>query len=469
MATGNARLAEKAERSIESSFRAPAATRPARLRGCRDTTGHKPQKRREGTRGSRSAGSRTGVRPTGSFPPGVGLACGAIISPRRGAAPFFQTAHCRLTIIAYLCRQNQGFMADNSILSRLDGLKLKYEETGQKLTDPEVIADVKQFVQLNKEYKELEPIIETSERYRTALANLAEAKDILSNDKDEEMREMARGEITELEPAIEQMEEQIKLLLIPKDPQDSKNAIMEIRGGTGGDEAAIFAGDLLRMYTKYIESKGWRYEMTSFSDGAAGGYKEVVLKVTGQNVYGTLKYESGVHRVQRVPATETQGRVHTSTATVLVMPEMEEVDVQINKSDLRIDTYRASGAGGQHINKTDSAVRITHLPTGIVATSQDGRSQHDNRDKAMKALVARVYDYFQSQQTEAIDSERKSKVGTGDRAEKIRTYNYPQNRVTDHRIGLTIQQLDRIIEGKLDDIITALINEDQRLKLEGQK
>ena len=207
-------------------------------------------------------------------------------------------------------------MADNSILSRLDGLKLKYEETGQKLTDPEVIADVKQFVQLNKEYKELEPIIETSERYRTALANLAEAKDILSNDKDEEMREMARGEITELEPAIEQMEEQIKLLLIPKDPQDSKNAIMEIRGGTGGDEAAIFAGDLLRMYTKYIESKGWRYEMTSFSDGAAGGYKEVVLKVTGQNVYGTLKYESGVHRVQRVPQTETQGRVHTSAASV---------------------------------------------------------------------------------------------------------------------------------------------------------
>ena len=211
-------------------------------------------------------------------------------------------------------------MADNTILSRLDGLKLKYEETGQKLTDPEVIADVKQFVQLNKEYKELEPIIETSERYRTALANLAEAKDILANDKDEEMREMARGEITELEPAIEQMEEQIKLLLIPKDPQDSKNAIMEIRGGTGGDEAAIFAGDLLRMYTKYIESKGWRYEMTSFSDGAAGGYKEVVLKVTGQNVYGTLKYESGVHRVQRVPQTETQGRVHTSAASVAVLP-----------------------------------------------------------------------------------------------------------------------------------------------------
>ena len=223
------------------------------------------------------------------------------------------------------------------------------------------------------------------------------------------------------------------------------------------------------IYIECAESQGWKVEVMEAEESEAGGFSLISFNVIGDGVYGKLKYESGSHRVQRVPKTETQGRVHTSTATVLVMPEMEEVDVQINKSDLRIDTYRASGAGGQHINKTDSAVRITHLPTGIVATSQDGRSQHDNRDKAMKALVARVYDYFQSQQTEAIDSERKSKVGTGDRAEKIRTYNYPQNRVTDHRIGLTIQQLDRIIEGKLDDIITALINEDQRLKLEGQK
>ena len=288
-------------------------------------------------------------------------------------------------------------------------------------------------------------------------------------EKDPEIKEMAKLELDELEERMPDIIKKLELELIPKDPNDNKNVIMEIRGAAGGDEGNIFAGDLYRMYVKYAESQGWKVEVMEAEESEAGGFSLISFNVIGDGVYGKLKYESGSHRVQRVPKTETQGRVHTSTATVLVMPEMEEVDVQINKSDLRIDTYRASGAGGQHINKTDSAVRITHLPTGIVATSQDGRSQHDNRDKAMKALVARVYDYFQSQQTEAIDSERKSKVGTGDRAEKIRTYNYPQNRVTDHRIGLTIQQLDRIIEGKLDDIITALINEDQRLKLEGQK
>ena len=329
-------------------------------------------------------------------------------------------------------------MADLSILNRLDGLKLKYEETGQKLTDPEVIADVKQFVQLNKEYKELEPIIETSERFRTAIANLAEAKDILLNDKDEEMREMAREEIAELEPAIERMEEEIKLLLIPKDPQDSKNAIVEIRGGTGGDEAAIFAGDLLRMYTKYVESKGWRYELTSFSEGAAGGYKEVVMKVSGQNVYGTLKYESGVHRVQRVPQTETQGRVHTSAASVAVLPEAE-------------------GPGGQSVNTTYSAIRLTHIPTGIVVQCQDQKSQLKNFDKAFEELRTRVFNLEYSKYLDEIASKRKTMVSTGDRSAKIRTYNYPQGRITDHRINYTIYNLSAFMDGDIQDCIDHLI------------
>ena len=356
-------------------------------------------------------------------------------------------------------------MADNSILTRLDGLKLKYEEIGQKLTDPEVIADVKQFIQFNKEYRELEPIIEASERYRTAIANLAEAKDILANDKDEEMREMARGEIAELEPKIETLEEEIKLLLIPKDPQDAKNAIVEIRGGTGGDEAAIFAGDLMRMYTKYIESKGWKYEITSFSEGTAGGYKEVVMKVTGNNVYGTLKYESGVHRVQRVPETETQGRIHTSTVTVAVLPEVDDVEVEINPKDLQIDTYRSGGAGGQHVNKTESAIRITHLPTGTVVECQDERSQYKNKDKAMKILRSRIYEKMQREQEEKIASERKLQVGAGDRAERIRTYNYPQGRVTDHRIGLTLYKLEQILNGDLTELFDALNTFDQAEKL----
>ena len=348
-------------------------------------------------------------------------------------------------------------MADNSILTRLDGLKLKYEEIGQKLTDPEVIADVKQFIQFNKEYRELEPIIEASERYRTAIANLAEAKDILANDKDEEMREMARGEIAELEPKIETLEEEIKLLLIPKDPQDAKNAIVEIRGGTGGDEAAIFAGDLMRMYTKYIESKGWKYEITSFSEGTAGGYKEVVMKVTGNNVYGTLKYESGVHRVQRVPQTETQGRVHTSAASVAVLPEAEEFDVEISMNDVRKDIFCASGPGGQSVNTTYSAIRLTHIPTGIVVQCQDQKSQLKNFDKAFEELRTRVFNLEYSKYLDEIASKRKTMVSTGDRSAKIRTYNYPQGRITDHRINYTIYNLSAFMDGDIQDCIDHLI------------
>ena len=348
-------------------------------------------------------------------------------------------------------------MADNSILTRLDGLKLKYEEIGQKLTDPEVIADVKQFIQFNKEYRELEPIIEASERYRTAIANLTEAKDILANDKDEEMREMARGEIAELEPKIETLEEEIKLLLIPKDPQDAKNAIVEIRGGTGGDEAAIFAGDLMRMYTKYIESKGWKYEITSFSEGTAGGYKEVVMKVTGNNVYGTLKYESGVHRVQRVPQTETQGRVHTSAASVAVLPEAEEFDVEISMNDIRKDIFCASGPGGQSVNTTYSAIRLTHIPTGIVVQCQDQKSQLKNFDKAFEELRTRVFNLEYSKYLDEIASKRKTMVSTGDRSAKIRTYNYPQGRITDHRINYTIYNLSAFMDGDIQDCIDHLI------------
>ena len=348
-------------------------------------------------------------------------------------------------------------MADNPILTRLDGLKLKYEEIGQKLTDPEVIADVKQFIQFNKEYRELEPIIEASERYRTAIANLAEAKDILANDKDEEMREMARGEIAELEPKIETLEEEIKLLLIPKDPQDAKNAIVEIRGGTGGDEAAIFAGDLMRMYTKYSESKGWKYGITSFSEGTAGGYKEVVMKVTGNNVYGTLKYESGVHRVQRVPQTETQGRVHTSAASVAVLPEAEEFDVEISMNDIRKDIFCASGPGGQSVNTTYSAIRLTHIPTGIVVQCQDQKSQLKNFDKAFEELRTRVFNLEYSKYLDEIASKRKTMVSTGDRSAKIRTYNYPQGRITDHRINYTIYNLSAFMDGDIQDCIDHLI------------
>ena len=324
---------------------------------------------------------------------------------------------------------------NESMLDRLVSMENRYEELGHMLMDPDIGTDIKKMTDVTKEQASLQAAYDLFQEYKEVKDGIDGAKELMK-ENDPEIKEMAKMELDELEERMPDIIKKLELELIPKDPNDNKNVIMEIRGAAGGDEGNIFAGDLYRMYVKYAESQGWKVEVMEAEESEAGGFSLISFNVIGDGVYGKLKYESGSHRVQRVPKTETQGRVHTSTATVLVMPEMEEVDVQINKSDLRIDTYRASGAGGQHINKTDSAVRITHLPTGIVATSQDGRSQHDNRDKAMKALVARVYDYFQSQQTEAIDSERKSKVGTGDRAEKIRTYNYPQNRVTDHLIYL---------------------------------
>ncbi len=348
-------------------------------------------------------------------------------------------------------------MADNSLLARLDGLKMKYEEIGQQMTDPEVISDMKRFVSLNKKYKELQPLIEASEKYRLSVANLQEAKDILSNEKDEEMREMAREEVTELEPVIARLEEQIKLLLIPKDPQDEKNVILEIRGGIGGDEAAIFVGDLIRMYTKYIERKGWKYEINNMSEGAAGGFKEVMLKVTGDNVYGTLKYESGIHRVQRVPQTETQGRVHTSAASVVVLPEAEEFDIELNMNDIRKDTYCSSGPGGQSVNTTYSAIRLTHIPTGIVVQCQDQKSQLKNFDKALKELRTRIFNLEYSKYLDEIAGKRKTMVSTGDRSAKIRTYNYPQGRITDHRINYTVYNLSAFMEGDIQDVIDNLI------------
>ena len=348
-------------------------------------------------------------------------------------------------------------MADNAILARLDGLKTKYEEISKKMTEPDVMSDMKRFVQMNKEYKELQPIIETSEKYRLAIANLQEAKDVFATEKDEEMKEMAREEIAELEPRIAQMEEEIKLLLIPKDPQDEKNAILEIRGGTGGDEAAIFAGDLMRMYLKYFERKGWKAEITNTSEGAAGGYKEIVLKVTGDNVYGTLKYESGVHRVQRVPQTETQGRVHTSAASVAVLPEAEEFDIELNMNDIRKDIFCSSGPGGQSVNTTYSAIRLTHIPTGIVVQCQDQKSQLKNFDKALEELRTRIFNLEYAKYLDEIASKRKTMVSTGDRSAKIRTYNYPQGRITDHRINYTAYNLPAFMDGDIQDLIDHLI------------
>ena len=342
------------------------------------------------------------------------------------------------------------------ILDKLEGVKLRFEEVGQLITDPAVINDMKKYVKLNKEYKDLEPLVETYNNYKNILSNIQSAKDILATEKDEEMREMAKMELDELEEKIGPLEEEIKILLLPKDPEDDKNAILEIRAGTGGDEASIFAGDLFRMYTHFCENKKWKIEVTNLSEGTVGGYKEIVMKVSGKGVYGVLKYESGVHRVQRVPQTETQGRVHTSAATVAVLPEAEEFDIDLRQEDIRKDTYCSSGPGGQSVNTTYSAVRLVHIPSGIVVTCQDQKSQLKNLDKAMGELRTRLYNLEYQKYIDEISSKRKTMVSTGDRSAKIRTYNYPQGRVTDHRINLTLYNLPAIIGGDIQDVIEQL-------------
>jgi peptide chain release factor 1 len=343
-----------------------------------------------------------------------------------------------------------------ALIDKLETLRLKFEEIAQQLTDPAVINDVQKYIKLNKEYRNLEPIVENAREYKSALANLASSKAMLAEEKDEDMRQMAKEEIELMEDKIPQLEEKIRILMIPKDPEDDKNAILEIRGGTGGDEASIFAGDLFRMYSKFIERRGWKLEVTNSAEGTAGGFKEIIATVTGNGVYGILKYESGVHRVQRVPQTETQGRVHTSAATVAILPEADEFDVQIKNEDIRKDTYCSSGPGGQSVNTTYSAIRLTHIPTGVVVTCQDEKSQLKNLDKAMRELKTRLYNIEYQKHMDAIASKRKTMVSTGDRSAKIRTYNYPQGRMTDHRIGLTMYNLPVIMDGDIDEIIEKL-------------
>ena len=347
-------------------------------------------------------------------------------------------------------------MANNLILERLEGVRNRFVEVGELLTAPDVMSDMKRYIRLNKEYKDLQPVVEAYDRYRSALDNLESSRALLAVEKDEEMREMAKAEIDQLLGSIPGMEEEIKLLLLPADPEDDKNAVMEIRAGTSGDEASIFAGDLYRMYTKYIEARGWKIDLNTYTEGTAGGYKEIVFTVIGDGVYGIMKYESGVHRVQRVPQTETQGRIHTSAATVAVLPEAGEFDIEIRNEDIRKDTYCSSGPGGQSVNTTYSAIRLTHIPTGVVVTCQDEKSQIKNLEKAMKELRTRLYNLEYQKYLDEISHKRKTMVSTGDRSAKIRTYNYPQGRVTDHRINLTIYNLPVVMDGAIQELLDKL-------------
>ena len=342
------------------------------------------------------------------------------------------------------------------MLDKLEALNRRFLEIEQEMNQPEVMADMKRYIKLNKDYKELQPIVAAYKQYKNLIDNIANAKEVLAHEKDEEFRDMAKEELNTFTAEKEQLEEDIRIMLIPADPQDTKNAILEIRAGTGGDEAAIFAGDLYRMYVRYCEKRGWKMETVDFTEGTAGGYKEIVMNVMGDGVYGILKYESGVHRVQRVPETETQGRVHTSAASVVVLPEADEFDVELKANDIRKDTYCSSGPGGQSVNTTYSAVRLTHIPTGIVVAIQDEKSQIKNYEKALKVLRTRIYEIEYQKYLDEISSKRKTMVSTGDRSAKIRTYNYPQSRVTDHRINFTIYSLGNFMDGDIQEVIDAL-------------